>query len=68
MDGLRDTGRRGAPLPGCDCVVCFGYCAPDPEKAARDRRALRQVRPAGTSAGDDAAAFAANVDEGGDAG
>jgi len=21
-----DKGRRGNPLPGCDCVQCFGYC------------------------------------------
>lgn len=21
-----DNGRRGVPLVGCDCVVCFGYC------------------------------------------
>lgn len=22
----RDTGRRGQPRPGCDCVQCFGFC------------------------------------------
>jgi hypothetical protein len=21
-----DSGRRGAPRPGCDCEQCFGYC------------------------------------------
>ncbi len=21
-----DKRRRGNPLPGCDCVQCFGYC------------------------------------------
>lgn len=31
-----DTGRRGAPKPGCDCVQCFGYCLYDPAKAERD--------------------------------
>jgi len=31
-----DNGRRGAPLPGCDCVQCFGYCAVDREIAMRD--------------------------------
>lgn len=24
-----DTGRRGGPRPGCDCVQCFGYCIID---------------------------------------
>ena len=23
---IGDNGRRGEPLPGCDCVQCFGYC------------------------------------------
>jgi len=31
-----DKGRRGNPLPGCDCVVCFGYCLIDGDKAQRD--------------------------------
>lgn len=21
-----DSGRRGNPKSGCDCVQCFGYC------------------------------------------
>lgn len=29
-----DKGRRGNPLPGCDCVQCFGYCMIDPREAA----------------------------------
>ena len=32
-----DKGRRGNPLPGCDCVQCFGYCFIDGDKADRDR-------------------------------
>lgn len=31
-----DTGRRGNPKPGCDCVQCFGYCLSDRDKAQRD--------------------------------
>jgi len=30
-----DTGRRGNPKPGCDCVQCFGYCRIDRESAQR---------------------------------
>jgi len=30
-----DRGRRGNPLPGCDCVQCFGYCMIDGD--ARER-------------------------------
>lgn len=32
------TGRTGAPLPGCDCVQCFGYCIYDADTAAREGR------------------------------
>ena len=32
-----DTGRRGEPKPGCDCVQCFGYCMVDAEQALRLR-------------------------------
>ena len=41
-----DTGRRGAPRPGCDCVQCFGYCMVDHDLAHRDRlsRALQEAR------------------------
>ena len=31
-----DRGRRGEPLPGCDCVMCFGYCMIDRETERRD--------------------------------
>ena len=31
-----DRGRRGEPLPGCDCVQCFGYCMIDREAERRD--------------------------------
>jgi hypothetical protein len=32
-----DKGRRGEPLPGCDCVQCFGYCMVDGDEAERQR-------------------------------
>jgi hypothetical protein len=32
---VMDTGRRGEPKPGCDCVQCFGYCLVDRDQAAR---------------------------------
>jgi len=31
-----DRGRRGNPLPGCDCVQCFGYCLVVREAAERE--------------------------------
>ena len=31
-----DRGRRGEPLPGCDCVQCFGYCMIDRDAERRD--------------------------------
>jgi hypothetical protein len=32
-----DTGRRGEPKPGCDCMQCFGYCITDEDQAQRDQ-------------------------------
>jgi hypothetical protein len=32
---VQDRGRRGAPLPGCDCVQCFGYCMVDKDRYHR---------------------------------
>jgi hypothetical protein len=32
-----DKGRRGEPLPGCDCVQCFGYCMVNGDEAERAR-------------------------------
>ena len=32
-----DKGRRGNPLPGCDCVQCFGYCLIDGGEVLRER-------------------------------
>ncbi len=32
-----DNGRRGQPLPGCDCEQCFGYCLVDRDEAMRSR-------------------------------
>ena len=34
---VRDNRRRGAPVPGCDCVQCFGYCQHDNDHATRAR-------------------------------
>lgn len=34
--GVFDNGRRGEPLPGCDCERCFGYCMIDQDKASRE--------------------------------
>ena len=31
-----DNGRRGAPLLGCDCVQCFGYCIVDHDMRTRE--------------------------------
>ena len=31
-----DRGRRGEPLPGCDCFQCFGYCLIDRDAERRD--------------------------------
>jgi hypothetical protein len=33
---IGDNGRRGEPLPGCDCMRCFGYCMIDAEVRQRD--------------------------------
>lgn len=38
-----DTGRRGNPLPGCDCVQCFGYCAVNYEVAEREKAEKREA-------------------------
>lgn len=38
---VHDTGRRGQPLAGCDCVQCFGRCMVNPE--VRNREALRRA-------------------------
>jgi hypothetical protein len=38
-----DTGRRGLPLPGCDCEQCFGYCLIDRDMAHRVRCEQREV-------------------------
>lgn len=37
----RDNGRRGEPLPGCDCVRCFGRCSIDRDAAVRELLARR---------------------------
>lgn len=36
LTNVEDNGRRGEPLPGCDCVQCFGYCMVDHDVARRD--------------------------------
>jgi hypothetical protein len=38
-----DTGRRGNPLPGCDCVQCFGYCSVNYEVAEREKAEKRET-------------------------
>ena len=39
-----DNGRRGNPLPGCDCEQCFGYCLIDRDDAMRERMAMGAER------------------------
>lgn len=48
-----DNGRRGEPLPGCDCMRCFGRCMVDPEVRAREglRRAVESERAGRDEAG-----------------
>lgn len=42
VSAVVDTGRRGHPKAGCDCLACFGYCMVDREVA--DREAMtRQI-------------------------
>ena len=43
---IRDNGRRGDPLPGCDCVACFGRCLVDPDVKVREgfRRSVEAER------------------------
>jgi len=41
---IKDNGRRGEPLPGCDCMRCFGMCLVDPDIAHREI-ALRMEEP-----------------------
>jgi hypothetical protein len=38
-----DTGRRGNPMMGCDCVQCFGYCSVNFEIAEREKAEKRQA-------------------------
>lgn len=33
-----DNGRRGNPMPGCDCIQCFGYCKYDRDAVERNRQ------------------------------
>lgn len=42
-----DTGRRGEPLPGCDCMRCFGHCMVDRDAAVRERALANDVRADG---------------------
>jgi len=47
-----DNGRRGNPLPGCDCVQCFGRCMVDPDAKERDTfRRADEGRRAGRDEG-----------------
>jgi len=38
-----DTGRRGEPKPGCDCMQCFGYCLVDRDAAVRQQALLNDA-------------------------
>ena len=50
-----DNGRRGEPLPGCDCVQCFGRCLVNPE--IRYRETLRRAEEREKAGLDNAAAL-----------
>lgn len=51
VSAVKDTGRRGAPLMGCDCVQCFGYCDVDADQYMRELAESREQRArAGRSA------------------
>jgi len=39
---MRDNGRRGMPLMGCDCIQCFGYCIVDQDAAYREGSIARE--------------------------
>lgn len=39
----RDNGRRGEPLPGCDCLRCFGRCSVDKDVAMREAASRRDA-------------------------
>jgi len=41
---VQDNGRRGNPLPGCDCEQCFGYCMIDGEERERALQSAREQR------------------------
>jgi hypothetical protein len=43
---IRDNGRRGEPLPGCDCMRCFGMCLVDPDVAHRETALRMEGGPA----------------------
>jgi len=43
VSAVFDTGRRGAPRSGCDCVQCFGYCLVDADAAFRETIAVNRA-------------------------
>ena len=49
-----DKGRRGNPLPGCDCVQCFGYCMIDGDEQMRNLLGAQKDFYTRTAAADDA--------------
>ena len=49
-----DTGRRGNPKMGCDCVQCFGYCISDRDQLQRDASRMSGGSRANASVANDA--------------
>jgi hypothetical protein len=42
---VKDTGRRGTPKRGCDCMECFGYCIVQADAAVREQTLKFDVKP-----------------------
>ena len=42
---VRDTGRRGTPKRGCDCMECFGYCIVQADAAVREQTLKFDAKP-----------------------
>jgi hypothetical protein len=50
---IYDNGRRGLPIPGCDCEACFGRCLVNPD--IRCRESLRRADERGRASTEDGA-------------
>lgn len=44
--------RKGTPLPGCDCMQCFGYCIINADIRDREVRASIEAARSTRNAGD----------------